>query len=37
MRAAYPTYITPDGVRLTDYPFRRIFVVGVKSDLSPSI
>jgi trans-aconitate 2-methyltransferase len=37
MRASYPTYVTPDGVRLTDYPFRRIFVVGVKSDLAPSI
>lgn len=37
MRASYPTYVTPDGVRLTDYPFRRIFVVGRKNDLSPSI
>ena len=37
MRESYQTYITPEGVRLTDYPFRRIFMVGVKSDLSPSI
>lgn len=37
MRESYQTYLTPEGVLLTDYPFRRIFVVGVKSDLSPSI
>lgn len=37
MRESYPTYTTPEGVRLTDYPFRRIFIVGVKNDLSPSI
>lgn len=37
MRESYQTYVTPEGVRLTDYPFRRIFMVGVKSDLSPSI
>lgn len=37
MRESYQTYLTPEGVRLTDYPFRRIFMVGVKSDLSPSI
>ncbi len=37
MRASYRTYLTPEGVRLTDYPFRRIFMVGVKSDLAPSI
>lgn len=37
MRESYQTYTTPEGVRLTDYPFRRIFMVGVKSDLAPSI
>lgn len=37
MRESYQTYLTPEGVRLTDYPFRRIFMVGMKSDLSPSI
>lgn len=37
MRESYQTYITPEGVRLTDYPFRRIFIVGAKNDLSPSI
>ncbi|MFC7402453.1 methyltransferase domain-containing protein [Citricoccus sp. GCM10030269] len=37
MREAYPRFSTPDGVFLTDYPFRRIFVVGVKKGLAPSI